>query len=280
MRAVLQGLRQRFHPLHHARKSALGRFVLRSADRPVWISVPSVRFRVRGQLLTHGLAYGSIGSQERNPEALALCCLREFKFRSFWDVGANFGYYSWLLKSASPDLQVVLIEPLPANIRLVRATIQKNQFRDVTLIEAGASGTSGEGVLHADELGGATSSLNDEETFEQRHFGVAPKSVRVPLVTIDSLRAQHDPVNFMKIDVEGHEASALQGAAETIRRDQPVLFIECGHAEHACLRGIPQTFSAFRHACMIPLKRSCVWLGFHRAAQAPEGAQIYIMGFR
>jgi FkbM family methyltransferase len=235
MRAVLQAIRQRFHPLHHSRKSVLGRLVLRAADRPTWISVPGVRFKVRGQRLSHGLSYGLIGSQERNPQALALACVHQLKFRSFWDVGANFGYYSWLLKSAVPDLKVVLIEPLPANAELIRATIRRNRFTDVHLIEAGASASPGAGVLRADVLSGATSSLNDEMTFEQLHFGVAPKLVTVPLVSIDSVREQHGPVDFVKIDVEGHEAAGLQGAVETIARDQPVFFIECSHPGHQCL---------------------------------------------
>lgn len=238
MRAMVQGIRERFHPLHRARNSAIGRLVLRAVDRPAWISVPGISFQVRAQLLTHGLAFGVIGSQERNPETLALCCLRHFGVQSLWDVGANFGYYSWLLKSAAPDLQVVLIEPLPANASLIRATIQRNKFVDATLIEAGASDCPGEGTLHADELGGSTSSLNDEATFEQRHFGLSPKLIRVPLVSVDTLRAQHGPVDFIKIDVEGHEAATLRGAAETIRRDQPILFVECAHPEHACVRSL------------------------------------------
>ena len=235
MRAVIQGLREKFHPLHRARKSAVGRAVLRAADRPAWISVPAISFKVRAQILTHGLSFGVIGSQERNPETLALCCVHHLGVRSFWDVGANFGYYSWLLKSAAPDLQVLLIEPLPANASLIRATIQRNKFADVTLIEAGASDCSGEATLHADELGGSTSSLNDEVTFEQEHFGLSPKLIRVPLVSIDTLRAQRGPIDLMKIDVEGHEAATLRGAAETIGRDRPILFIECAHPEHPCV---------------------------------------------
>jgi len=185
--------------------------------------------------LTHGLAY-RFGSQERNPEALALACLLQFSIRSFWDVGANFGYYSWLLKSTAPDLRVILFEPLPENARFIRETMLRNRFSDVHLIEAGASNCSGEGALQADSVGGSTSSLNKEQTFEQRHYGVAPIVIPVKLISLDSIREKENPVEFMKIDVEGHEAASLQGATETIARDQPILFIECSHPEHQCLR--------------------------------------------
>lgn len=235
VRATLQAIRQRFHPLHYARKSAVGRLALRLLDRPAWISVSAIRFKVRGHRLSHGVSYGLIGSQERNPEALALACFRHFKCRSFWDVGANFGYYSWLLKSAVPDLHIVMFEPLPSNATLIRDTIRRNRFTDVHLIEAAVSDCAGKGLLHADVLAGATSSLNEEVTFEQRHFGVNPKPIEIPLVSLDSVRVQQERVDFMKIDVEGHESTTLRGAAETISRDQPILFIECTHPGHQCL---------------------------------------------
>ncbi len=188
--------------------------------------------------MSHGLSYGMVGSQERNPEALALACLKHFQLRSFWDVGANFGYYSWFLKSAVPDLRIVLIEPLPANAKLIRETIRRNGFAEVHLIEAAASDGCGEGVLHADMFSGSTSTLDHKKTFEQMHFGVTPKLISIPLVSIDSLRGGHDRVDFMKIDVERLEAACLRGAADTIARDQPILLVECCHPDHQCLSGL------------------------------------------
>jgi hypothetical protein len=40
----------------------------------------------------------------------------------------------------------------------------------------------------------------------------------------------------MKIDVEGHEEFVIRGANDTIRKDQPILFIECGHPGQTCIR--------------------------------------------
>ncbi len=197
--------------------------------------MPSISFKVRGQLLSHGVAYGLIGPGEENPTSLAMACLRHFQFRSFWDVGANFGYYSWLLKSAAPELEIVLVEPLPINARLIHDTVRRNRFSNVELIEAAASNKPGSGTLYADMLAGLTSSLIKGETFEQHHFGIASKAIDVSLTSIDALRRERSPVDFIKIDVEGHEAAVLRGAKETIELDQPVLFIECSHPDHGCL---------------------------------------------
>ena len=233
----MQQLRERFHPLYYARKSAAGRFVIRLVDLPVWLSIPDVSFKVRGRLVTHGLAFAAIGSQEPGSEALALACIDRLKLQSFWDVGANIGYYTWLLKSASPGLRAVLIEASPANAELVRSTLRRNQLPDVELIAAGASDCQGDGYLRVDSLAGATSTLDQsaEQTFEEQHWGIPSGKTPIPLVTIDDERSRRLSVDFLKIDVEGHEAAVLRGARRTISSDEPILFVECFHPEHACL---------------------------------------------
>ena len=39
--------------------------------------------------------------------------------------------------------------------------------------------------------------------------------------------------HFMKVDVEGMEVSAIEGAAETIRRHRPLLYVENDRREHS-----------------------------------------------
>ena len=237
LRALIRFARERFHPLFYARKSRLGRLLIRLADRPVWLSIPQVGFKVRGRLITHGLGFAMSGSMEKNPEALVHACISKLALRSFWDVGANIGHYSWLMKSADPNMELVLIEPLPENAALIRETITHHSLSHTTLIVAGASDSTGQGILHADKMAGATSSLEQQDqTFEERHWGVIASTLPVTLTTVDGVRTAHRPVDFMKIDVEGHEESVIRGAYETIRRDQPILFVECGHLGQTCLR--------------------------------------------
>ena len=49
----------------------------------------------------------------------------------------------------------------------------------------------------------------------------------VRLVALDTLDLQR--VDFMKVDIEGMEEKALRGAAETIKRCRPVLYVENNH---------------------------------------------------
>ncbi|MGB6727910.1 MAG: FkbM family methyltransferase [Terracidiphilus sp.] len=211
------------------------------ADRPVWLSPPGIRFHVRGQLLTHGLTFALCGSQEPVAEALAQVFLREFHFQSFWDIGANIGHYTWLMKSAVPELEVVMIEPVPANAELIKKTLERNRLSNTTLIVAAASDTSGEDTLRLDAISGLTSTIEKGvKTFEENHYGATARELQVKLVSIDEIRAGHLPIDFMKIDVEGHERSVLEGALKTIDQDQPVLLIECAHPAHTCLEVLRQ----------------------------------------
>lgn len=50
------------------------------------------------------------------------------------------------------------------------------------------------------------------------------KGVLVQATTLDSLNLQR--VDFIKLDIEGMELEALEGADATIRRDRPVLLVE------------------------------------------------------
>jgi FkbM family methyltransferase len=218
----------------------VGRSAIRLIDLPVWLSVPGVAFKVRGRLVTHGVAFAAIGSQEPGLEALALTCVDHLQLKSFWDVGANIGHYTWLLKSAAPLLRAVLFEADPQNARLVRETLKKNRLPGVELIAAGAGDCNGNGYLRVDALAGATSTLDPstKQTFEEQHFGIPAEKISVSVVTIDKERAHRQKVDLLKIDVEGYEAAVLRGARRTIGADQPILFIECFHRGHGCLEAL------------------------------------------
>ena len=58
----------------------------------------------------------------------------------------------------------------------------------------------------------------------------------VPIIRMDDVI--NDPVTFIKMDVEGFELRALQGAEGLIRRDQPLLAI-CGYHKQSDLWEIP-----------------------------------------
>lgn len=126
------------------------------------------------------------------------------------DVGAWYG--PWTARLLRRAERVVAVEPTVALAAQLRSA-----FPTVEVVEAAVSDHTGSATLYLPE-GGAivgTSSLEDPTQG-------APVPVR--RITLDSLDLTD--VRFVKIDIEGHELPALRGAAETVRRDRPVLLIE------------------------------------------------------
>lgn len=236
--AALPGrLCSRFHPLYHLRKSAPGRALLHWLDFQVWVSVPGVDWKVRARLVSHAGYYLLSTPPELEVAVLLSEISRLFMPRSFWDIGANIGYYSWFLKTQNPSLEVRMFEPDPQNVQLIEDTMRVNEPLSAMLRPVAVSDRVGGIELTIDNLTGATSTLERVETsFCQQHWNVHGGSVTVPSVTIDSERSVTPPVHLIKIDVEGHEGSVCRGASETLRRDQPIIVAECFHGGSCLLR--------------------------------------------
>jgi FkbM family methyltransferase len=212
------------------RKSASGRALLHSLDFQVWVSVPGVDWKVRARLMSHAGYYLVSTPPELEVTILLSEISRLFMPCSFWDVGANIGYYSWLLKTQNPDLEVRMFEPDPHNIHLLEDTMRLNQLLTTMLRPVAVSDRVGSAELTIDNLTGASSTLERvESSFCQQHWNVHGISVTVPSITIDSERSVTSPVHLIKVDVEGHEESVLRGAGDTLRRDQPIIVAECFH---------------------------------------------------
>ena len=128
--------------------------------------------------------------------------------RMVWDVGANVGLYS--LVASRNAMRVIAVEPLPANIRYLERHILLNRITNVEILVAAVGGECGQGSFCAGD---------------NRFTGhLAPGPVEVEVVTLDLLLEKFGPPDVIKIDVEGAEYMALQGA-ECCLRGNPIIFL-------------------------------------------------------
>jgi FkbM family methyltransferase len=226
----LYRIRERFHPLNHLRRHRLSRAILQAIDVPIWASLPGVCWKVRVRLVRHACFFVLAEGLEPGVSALVSAIGQQLGIRSFWDVGANIGYYTWLVKSIAPSAEVRMFEPDSDNLALIRATICRQTLNGITVREVVVSDTPGMRSFSRDWISGSTGGvLENGVSYSERQWGVAVNSVTVPAISLDHERAATGGVDLIKIDVEGHEEAVIHGGLETIRRDQPIVIFECFH---------------------------------------------------
>ncbi len=134
-----------------------------------------------------------------------------------FDVGANVGYFARRFATwVEGDGRVIAIEPEPANMARLKTALERaGVLEKVDLVEAAAVDQDGEVRL----------TLNPSNPADHR---VGATGISVRGVTLDALSAARGSpqVGLIKMDIQGAEWSALQGAQDVLARDQPALFIE------------------------------------------------------
>jgi FkbM family methyltransferase len=227
----MRAVRDRVHPLYHARRVPVIRAALAGVDIAVWAKLEGIEWPVRVRAVRHASYLVRSATPEREMAALACAVVDVLRIGCFCDVGANFGYYAWLLKSRSPGLEVDLVEPESENLKLIDATLARTPLAGVSVHRVAASDVSGRAAFERDVVSGATGTLGPaSESFARRYWRTSA-STEVSTCTLDSLLA--DGVDLLKIDVEGHEERVLSGASALLERDSPVLLFECFHGIHA-----------------------------------------------
>lgn len=215
--------RHRFHPLHRLRQSRfIARRVLPLFDQRVFIDMHGVDWKVRVRRMRHFTYVMDNRAMEPGTVAIFRTVQALHKPKTFWDIGANVGFYSWLLMSADPELKAVLFEPDPDNIELVEATMARaNLAGRATLVPKAASTEVGTARFVMDPESGTTSHLETGGT------GVKGAVVSVETTTVDTEMDRLGPPDLVKIDVEGAENMVLAGATRMLAAAKPVIIIEC-----------------------------------------------------
>ncbi len=168
------------------------------------------------------------------------------------DVGANNGYLSLrLAQRVGPGGKVIAFEPHPANVARCRANHSLNAMEHLELVPLGLGDAEGETTMievraanagmnrmvatevqvaeaaRETEMAHETEAAHETETTQPAESLKAPGTT-VRVTTLDRFFQARSSlsVDWIKIDVEGYEARVLRGAAATIARRRPGLFIE------------------------------------------------------
>jgi FkbM family methyltransferase len=123
-----------------------------------------------------------------------------------FDVGANQGLWTMtLLRMAAPRVERLYgFEPCEVH----RTRLEQIRRPPFELVRAAVGRESGMAVIHSDGAGSALASLH------ARLDVVQAIREEVAVVSLDDFAHQHgvDRIDFLKMDIEGHELFALEGA--------------------------------------------------------------------
>ena len=145
------------------------------------------------------------------------------------DIGANKGIFSiYMSRSAGQNGKVIAFEAQPELKKYLSEVKQAFSLDNLEIIDTALSSNSAEMTLRRESIGSGAASF---DFYSQSEKNI--DSIKVDAITLDDFLQQRDDhqIDFIKCDVEGHEANVFYGAKNTLIQDMPILLFECHRSE-------------------------------------------------
>lgn len=170
-----------------------------------------------------------------------------------WDIGANCGTFAFSCDLAAA---VVAVEADPFLCEL----LERSDIRNggvIQLIRAAISDGRGTAEFSIAARGRASNHLSAVGGSTQT--GGERSKLTVETYSLDDLLGVAPPPDFVKIDIEGAELFALQGAKSLLQNVRPLIYIEIGaENERGCLDLLSEAkYSAERYSGSNWIARPC-----------------------
>lgn len=136
------------------------------------------------------------------------------------DVGANYGVYTLAAaRAVGAEGRIWAYEPTPASAEYLQRSLQLNAAAQVHLSRLAISDRAGEVPFQI---------TRSPEQNAVAHDRTAAGVVALPAATLDAQAAALGwrDVDFLKLDVEGHEAQAIRGAQGFLAAQSPLVMLE------------------------------------------------------
>lgn len=172
------------------------------------------------------------GTYEADDVLLMRAILRQMDKPVALDIGANLGHHC--LAMAALCSRVHAFEPYPPVKTMLQQRLSRNAVDNVSIHPFGLGDVDGEVSFKPPTENNISNGKFSED-------GTLALAIRRG----DALGLQK--VDFIKIDVEGHEPQALIGLRETIARLRPVLLVEINTTLDAISSVLPSGYEFFQY---------------------------------
>ncbi len=144
----------------------------------------------------------------------------------FIDVGANIGTFTLVAAHQARQGQVHAFEPSAHHFARLARNVELNHFSNVVLNQKGLYDQQGEAVLFLPSRAGEMNNSGAASLYPASEARQVSESIS--LVRLDDyIRDKNlERVDIIKIDIEGAEIKALNGAKESLMRLRPLVLME------------------------------------------------------
>lgn len=142
------------------------------------------------------------------------------------DIGANIGYFTTLFaKIVGENGKVYAFEPTNHYYSVLKENILVNNFTNIEIFRKGVSNKNHELEICIDD---------SSATLHQPIIQDIKSKEIITLTTLDEFVMNQGikKIDFIKIDIDGHEPFVIDGAINTIKKDKPIIILEISHLHY------------------------------------------------
>jgi len=132
------------------------------------------------------------------------------------DIGANIGSHCLQFKYHLPDLSIWAFELHEQNSEILKANVKR--YKDVHAFNVGIGSRTSVVSFNDGHIGNSGVVRMDADGMH--------KNVIVALDDLLDCDEMNKHISFIKLDIEGHELSAIEGMKKTLLKYKPLIWIE------------------------------------------------------
>ena len=134
------------------------------------------------------------------------------------DIGANIGYYTTIFSKLAGNGFINAFEPDVQNLKYSKKNCELNQCKNVKLHNIAIGNCNSRQKLYLSNI-----NHGDHRSYPTDNYR---DFLEINMVSVDHYLESEPNIDFIKMDIQGFEMSALEGMKNTLLKFKPILLLE------------------------------------------------------